>query len=85
MDLVLGFFIIYLVPANDVKAMGTRYTPDTGQLNNGLKNIMNFFLKRSQTLWKIKSFLSSTAITYLKETSMQECPIEMVQEDRKRH
>jgi hypothetical protein len=28
-DLVLGFFIISLVPASDGKAMGTRYTPDT--------------------------------------------------------
>ena len=50
-DLVLGFFIMSLVPTEDGRAMGTRYTPDTlKQLKTGLKNMMTFFLKRTDNI-----------------------------------
>ena len=83
-DLVLGFFIISLVPASDGKAMGTRYTPDTlKQLKTGLKNVLNFFLKRSDTLEsQAFPFFNSNYIS--KRNKYARVPQEMVQGDRKR-
>ena len=44
-DLVLGFFIMSMVPTEDGRALGIRFNPGTlKQLKIGLKNMMTFLL-----------------------------------------
>ena len=81
-DLVLGFFIMSLVPTEDGRAMGTRYTPDTlKQLKTGLKNMMTFFLKRTDN---IDSYNFFTGCYTSKRNKYGAVPQLKVQGDRKR-
>ena len=49
-DFVLSYFLVWLTPTEDDRALGTRFTPDSlKQLKTGIKNVLTMFLKRCES------------------------------------
>ena len=82
MDFVLGFFILSVVPCDDGRTLGSRLTPDSlKQLKTGLKNILTFLLKRSDS---IEDYTFFTGVYTAKRNKYATVAQEKMQGDRKR-
>ena len=84
MDLVLGYFILSIVPCNDGRSLGSRFTPDSlKQLKTGLKNLLSFLLKRPDSI-DDPSYTFFNGVYTAKRNKYATVPQENVQGDRKR-